>query len=399
MSDLLWPGDHRAGALMGDAALLEAMVAVEQAWLDALVAAGIAPPEAAATLPADLDVRALAEQSEDAGTPVPPLLAALREQLESPAAHWLHRGLTSQDVVDTALAITVRDAVRQLRGDLAAQVETLVGLVRAHRGTVTAARTLTQHAVPLTFGLRAAHWLTGVLDADDDLARVGLPAQLGGAAGTLAATTVLTHDDPAAALRLADDVATRLGLEPAPPWHTTRAPITRLGDALVTCTDALGHIANDVLTLGRPETGEVAEVRAGAGGSSTMPHKANPVLSVLVRRAALTAPALAATLHAASASSQDERSPGGWQAEASTLRILVRRTVIAASQTSDLLEALDVRTGRMTELAQVVTSDLLAEQRAVARLAGVPEATAAGDYLGAADLLVDTVLDRAGMRS
>ena len=139
------------------------------------------------------------------------------------------------------------------------------------------ARTLTQHAVPTTFGLKVAAWLTGVLDAYDDLAAAAFPAQLGGAAGT-------RRRD-----RSSSGAATSPRRGVAGRWHTTRAPVTRLGDALVGCTDAWGRIANDVLTMSRPEIGELAE--GAGGGSSTMPHKANPVLSVLLRRAALTTPA------------------------------------------------------------------------------------------------------------
>ena len=127
----------------------------------------------------------------------------------------------------------------------------------------------------------------------------------------------------------------RLGLAPSTPWHTSRASVTRLGDASVRCTDAWGRIAGDVLVLGRPEIGELSE--GAGGGSSTMPHKSNPVLSTLVRRAALTTPQLAATLHLAAAEATDERSSGPWHAEWATLRTLLRRAVVAGDQATDLL--------------------------------------------------------------
>ena len=115
------------------------------------------------------------------------------------------------------------------------------------------ARTLTQHAVPTTFGLKVATWLTAVLDAYDDLSGLTLPVQVGGAAGTMAAAVELGLDPAVARARVADD----LGLTDAPAWHTVRSSVTRAGDALVRCTDAWGRIANDVLTLSRPEIGEV----------------------------------------------------------------------------------------------------------------------------------------------
>ena len=396
MTDLFWPGDERAGDLLSDAALLAAMVDVEAAWLDALVAAGIAPAEAKTDLPglvgAD-DVPGIAAAAEAGGNPVIPLVALLRERLgaDTESARWLHRGLTSQDVVDTALVLGIRAAARAVRRDLDHQIESLVALVTQHRDTPMVARTLTQHAVPTTFGLRAAQWLGGVLDAADAVTGLRFPAQIGGAAGTMAAATELAGADGAArARRLAAATAERLGLADVPPWHTTRATITRAGDAAVTATDAWGRIANDVLTLGRPEIGELSE--GSDGGSSTMPHKANPVLSTLVRRAALTTPQLAATLHLAAAGSVDERADGAWHAEWATLRTLLRRTCAAGSQATDLLAGLRVHPDRMRATLDAARDDVLAEQRSMAALTG---ADTHPDYLGAAGLLVEAVLARA----
>jgi len=397
MTDLFWPGDERAGDVLSDAALLAAMVDVEAAWLDALVAAGIAPPEAKADLPGLVgaaDVPGIAAAAEAGGNPVIPLVALLRERVgaDAVAARWLHRGLTSQDVVDTALVLGIRAAARAIRQDLDLQVESLVALVAQHRDTPMVARTLTQHAVPTTFGLKAAQWLAGVLDAADAVARLRFQAQVGGAAGTMAAAAELAGAD--GARRLAAATAERLGLEDVPPWHTTRTTITRAGDAAVTATDAWGRIANDVLTLGRPEIGELSE--GTSGGSSTMPHKANPVLSALVRRAALTTPQLAATLHLAAAGSVDERADGAWHAEWATLRTLLRRTCAAGSQTTDLLAGLRVHPDRMRATLDAARDDVLAEQRSMAALAGADaDDDAHPDYLGTAGPLVDAVLDRA----
>lgn len=163
--------------------------------------------------------------------------------------------------------------------------------------------------------------------------------------------------------------------------------ITRAGDALVGCCDAWGHLANDIAAATR--TGELYE--GSGGGSSTMPHKNNPVLTVLLRRAALTAPPLGATLHAASAASVDERSDGGWHAEWATLATLTRRTVVAASEAADLLAGLRVGTDRAAaNLA--AAQDIRAEQRKMAELTGREPAPG---YLGATDLLIDTALERA----
>jgi 3-carboxy-cis,cis-muconate cycloisomerase len=392
VSALLWPGDDRAGDLMSDGALLAAMVEVEQAWLAALVSVGVAPRAAGqdlAGLVGPDDLPALTSTTEATGTPVPPLLALLRQRLgDGEASRWLHKGLTSQDVVDTALVMAARAAVGAVGASLLGQARTLRDLVAEHRGTPMVARTLTQHAVPTTFGLKAAGWLTGVLDAHDDLTAIGFPVQVGGAAGTLAALVEL--GDPALAADCIGAAARALGLDAAPSWHTTRSTVTRIGDAAVRCTDAWGRIANDVLTLSRPEIGEVAE--GAGGGSSTMPHKANPVLSTLVRRAALAAPGLGATLHLAAAQQVDERADGSWHVEWETLATLLRRTVVAGAQTADLLRGLHVHTDRMAATLAVAHDDVRAEQRTMAALAGHPPRD---DYLGLARELVDTVLTRA----
>lgn len=379
---------------MSDEAVLRALVEVEQAWLSVLQEIGAAPGDVATDLTgvvtaADLDE--LAVQAEAGGNPVIPMVALLRERLPDPAAMWLHRGLTSQDVLDTALLLCARDAVQAVREQVTRQVDRLTELCADHRDAPMVARPLTQHAVPATFGAKAATWLRGVLDADDDLAALRFPVQVGGAAGTLAALVELAGAERA---RLAGPaLAHELGLEAAPPWHTTRTAVTRVADAAVRGTDAWGRIANDVLLLGRPEVGEVAE--SSGGGSSTMPQKANPVRAVLVRRAALAAPSLAATLHLASADQADERASGAWHMEWDTLATLLRRTVAAAAHTTDMLAALEVFPDRMAARLDEVGEQVRAEQRTMASLAGREPEKA---YDGLAAELVEEMLERARAR-
>lgn len=401
MTDLFWPGDERAEDLFTPRAFGVAMVAVEGAWLGALVDSGIARLDAeearlSRVRPDYLDE--VAAQAESSGNPVVPLVALLRSGAPPAAAAWIHRGLTSQDVLDTALMLSARTAALRLRAELGEQIDSLSTLADQHRASVMAGRTLTQHAVPVTFGLKAAQWLTGTLDAYEAVVALRFPAQFGGAAGTLAAAVELAreagHRDPVSTARhTARLAAEALGLDAAPPWQTTRGPVTRIGDALVAVTDAAGRIANDVLQLSRPEVAELAEP-AGRGGSSTMPQKANPVLSVLVRRAALTTPGLAAQLHLAAAESVDERADGAWHTEWATLAGLARRSVVAASQTSELLAGLHVDTGRMAATARQAASGLLAEQRSM-NPAAADRASGVIGYLGATDAIVDDVLDRA----
>ena len=311
MSDLLWPGDRRAGDLCTDEAFVAAMVAVESAWVDTQLAAPSGPLDA-----------------EAGGNAVIPLVTALREA--NPGID-VHTGLTSQDVLDTALVLMLRDAVGAVRADLASALSAVDRLAADHGETPMVGRTLTQWALPITFGHKLSAWRSGLAGAADDVSALAFPAQCGGPVGTL-------RDDR---------LASRLGLDDVPAWHTDRRPITRIADALTATTAACGRIARDVLELSRPEIGEVSE--AAGGGSSSMPHKANPVLSVLVRRAALTTPQLLATLHLCAGDQVDERADGAWHAEWDTLRLLVRRTVVAAGQTADLLAGLQVHADRMAD--------------------------------------------------
>jgi 3-carboxy-cis,cis-muconate cycloisomerase len=397
---------------MGDAALLAALVEVESAWLSVLVDAAVAPPDAAddlTGLATAEDLPHLAAEAEGGGNPVIGLVRLLRARVadRTPSAGlWLHRGLTSQDVMDSALVLCLRDVADQVLADVRRQVTALGDHAQRHRDTLQAGRTLTQHAVPTTFGLQAAGWLTGVLDAAQDLvvARAALPVQAGGAAGTLSAVAELqaasgVANPAGAAQSMAHALADRLGLVAAPPWHTARRPLTRVGDALVACLDAFGAIAGDVTVRSRPEIGELSEPAGeGRGGSSTMPHKQNPVLSVLVRSLALAAPGLGATLHTAAATTVDQRPEGAWHAEWPALQRLGRSCVTAASMTAELLEGLQVHPARMRATVDGSVDGLLSEQQSMRSLTDHDhgdEPSDAASYLGAAGLLVDAALARA----
>lgn len=390
-SDLLRPGAHRAAGLLDDHALVRAMLDVETAWIESLAAAGAAEMthvqavrDAIRELPTTLDP----VQVEAAGNPVLELVRTLRRRVpDSDAAALVHYGLTSQDVLDTALMLLGRDAAGRIIEDLRVTARGLGRLAGEHRASVMVGRTLTQYAVPVTFGLKAAQWLWGVLDAAAALSQVAetLPVQCGGAAGTLSKAALVVADPDATARALAD----RLGLRwPGAPWHTRRTPVTRLGDSLTEVCDAIGKIATDILLLGRPEIAEVRELSGtGRGGSSTMPHKQNPVLAVLVRSASLQAPGLASTLHACAAAAVDERPDGAWHAEWPTLRALLEITGTSASQAAELVRTLQVDSGVMARRVEDASGDLLAER-------GGDGPGAASSYLGAAGQFLDRALAR-----
>jgi 3-carboxy-cis,cis-muconate cycloisomerase len=221
-----------------------------------------------------------------------------------------------------------------------------------------AGRTLLQHALPITFGQKAAGWMTGLDEAAarlEEVRRTRLAAQLGGAAGTLAS---LGADGPAVLAFLAED----LGLaDPAMPWHTDRTRIADLAGALGTVAGAIGKAAGDVVLLAQTEVGEVREGVAGRGGSSTLPHKRNPVAAVLARAGADQAPGLVATL-LASMAQEHERAAGAWHAEWRPLSALLLSTGSAAVWLRDCLEHLEVDVATMRANLDLTGGLLLAER-------------------------------------
>lgn len=372
-------------ALTGDRAVLSAVLAVESGWAAVLEHAGLAPAGSAAVVasaaePGRYDVAEIARRAQGGGNPVIPLLADLRKNVAAldtagvGAGKAAHTSLTSQDVLDTALMLLARNTVRAVLADVKGTTTALAYLAGQHADTLCVGRSLTQHSLPYTFGLRAAQWFQGVAAAGRQLEALEFPVQFGGAAGTLAAGTVLTEGAPSTPFTLAGALADQLGLVPAPaPWHTNRLAITSLGHALVSVLNAFGKIAADVLFLSRPEVAELAEPRAaGRGVSSAMPQKQNPVLSVLVRSAALQAPQLAAQLHVAAANFNDERPDGAWHTEWPALRQLLALALGAAGHARELAEGLQVFPDAMRRNLDLSGPLLLAEgvSAAVAPLLG-----------------------------
>ncbi|MFD8384744.1 3-carboxy-cis,cis-muconate cycloisomerase [Streptomyces sp. NPDC059679] len=378
----------RAGSAVeeatGDVAFLQAMLDAEAALTRAQAALGQAPGAAAVAVAdaarAELyDVRDLAVRARAGGNPVIPLVADLTAAVartDRETAAYVHRGATSQDILDTATMLVAARTLPLILADLARTATALGRLAATHRTTPMPARTLTQHAVPTTFGLKAAGWRALTLDAHDRLTALRPPAQLGGAAGTLAAfaafaaltegagVTGTAGDDPG--VRLAARFAGELGLaEPVLPWHTLRTPVADLGTALAFTVGALGKVAADVLVLSRTEIGEVAE--GSGGGSSAMPHKSNPVRATLIAAAARQAPGLAATL-LGSLAAEDERPAGAWHAEWQPLRELLRLAGGAAREAAELAEGLRVFPHRMSEHL-ALTDGLIVSERIAAALA------------------------------
>jgi 3-carboxy-cis,cis-muconate cycloisomerase len=373
----IWAGS-RVAELTSDDAIVRSMVAFEAALARATAPEGVA--ERIAEAGAGLGAEALAADAAAGGNPVIPMLQRMRSVLDADAAGWLHRGATSQDALDTALALIARDAAERIVDDARTASRRLAELAERHRGTVVVGRTLTQPATPTTLGLRLAQWAHATALAAASVRAAGvLPVQLGGAAGTLAALEAGGADGIEVAERLAADLG--LGV-PVAPWHVHRAPVTRLSDALVELLDALGTIGRNVAAGAR--VGELDD--GAAGGSSTMPHKANPVRAVLLVSAATQAPFLGAQLHAA-AVAVDERPDGAWHAEWAPLRTLLRTAGGAAEAAAALARDLRVDEATIARHVDDASADLLAER---ARFTDAPGAPA--DYLGAAGRLTDRLL-------
>ncbi|GAA2257849.1 3-carboxy-cis,cis-muconate cycloisomerase [Streptomyces atrovirens] len=366
-----WAGSP-AAAETADAAFLRALLDAEAALTRAQAALGLVPARAATAVteaaePGRFDAASLAGRARDGGNPVIPLVAELTRTVGGEYGPYVHRGATSQDIMDTAMMLVAHRALGPVLADLDRCRRALAHLAAEHRDTPMPGRTLTQHAVPTTFGLKAAGWRSLVLDARDRVTAVrgSLPAQLGGAAGTLAAFSAYGAGDPTA---LPGAYARELGLaEPLLPWHTLRTPVADLAGALAFAAGALGKLAADVLTLSRTEIAEVAE--GSGGGSSAMPHKANPVRSTLIAAAARRAPQLAATLYG-SLVAEDERPAGAWHAEWEPLRDLLRLVGGAARDAAELTEGLRVRPETMREHLGL-THGLIVSERLSAELAPV----------------------------
>ncbi|WP_217552505.1 3-carboxy-cis,cis-muconate cycloisomerase [Streptomyces sp. GbtcB6] len=371
---LLGPGwsGSAAAAATSDGAYLRALLDAEAALTRAQAALGLVPAEAATAVteaadPGRYDVGALAERARGGGNPVIPLVADLTKAVGAEYGPYVHRGATSQDVMDTATMLVAARTLDLVLADLGRTEQALARLAAEHRDTPMPGRTLTQHAVPTTFGLKAAGWRSLVLDARDRVTpvRESLPAQLGGAAGTLAAFGAYGAEH---AEELPTAYARELGLAaPLLPWHTLRTPIADLAGCLAFAAGALGKIAADVLTLSRTEIGEVSE--GSGGGSSAMPHKANPVRSTLIAAAARRAPQLAAVLYG-SMVAEDERPAGAWHAEWEPLRDLLRTVGGAARDAAELAAGLRVRPEAMRRNLDL-TNGLIVSERLSAELAPV----------------------------
>lgn len=333
---------------------LQTLLDVEIALAEACADVGLVSAASAAAIRASarverFDMASLREAAIPAGNLAIPFVRRLTEVVaaHSPdAAAAVHRGATSQDVLDTALVLQLRRQGAAIHNQLSRAMAAAAADARRHRATVMPGRTWLQQATPVTLGLKIAGWIDAIGRCRERLAETcdrAMVVQLGGASGTLAA---LGDRGPA----VIDAFARRLSLRvPESPWHTQRDRVADVACALGLVCGTLGKLGRDLTLLAQTEVGEVAETpSAGAGGSSAMPHKQNPVRAVRAIAASIRAPGLVATLLAAMPQ-EHERAAGGWQAEWDTLPALVDLTRDAAEATADALSSLTVDATRMRQ--------------------------------------------------
>ncbi len=346
---------------VSDSAWLQGMLDAERALARACAEVGLVPDAAAARVAeacrAELyDAAVLAEEGRAVGNPAEPLVRALRAEVGAEAADHVHVGATSQDIVDTSAMLVTRRAGALVLAELDRLAAACAELAREHRSTPMAARTLLQHAVPTTFGLKAAGWLDAVFEARNRLRHVlseRLAAELGGAAGTLAALG--PH-----ALDVVRAYARELDLdEPPLPWHANRQRLAEVGGALQAAAGAAAKVGGDVVLLAQTEVAEVAEAQGGV--SSTMPQKRNPVRSTVAVACARLVDAHAAVLQGG-LDHEHERAVGAWHAEWESLSGALAYAGGAAAAAADALAGLEVDPDRMRANLEATGGLVLAER-------------------------------------
>jgi 3-carboxy-cis,cis-muconate cycloisomerase len=429
--------------VFSDTEYLQSLLHFEAALARAEFRAGVIPESAARTIAtrcqADLfDQKAIAAGAALAGNLAIPVIKQLTElvaEQDKEAAHFVHWGATSQDAIDTAMILQLRRAFEFIDRDLCTIIETLGALAETHRHTILVARTWMQQAIPITFGFIVAGWLDAILRHRTRIQELGTHAlvlQFGGAVGTLAA---LGDRGPAAAEALAGDLHLPL---PTAPWHSHRDRLAEVATTLGLCCGTLAKIARDISLHAQTEIAELSEpVTRGRSGSSTMPHKHNPLTCAVVLAAGQRVPHLVSTMLGAMVH-EYQRGLGGWHAEWETLPEIVRLTGGALHHLAAMLPNLEVHTDRMQQNLEATSGLIFAEaitfalakqlgkpaahqlvetacQKAIAEkrhlkdvLRAEPSLHAhvapaeldslfdAGKYLGSSDVFVDGILKRAG---
>jgi 3-carboxy-cis,cis-muconate cycloisomerase len=353
--------------VFSDASVLQAMLDFEVALARSEAHLGIVPKSAADRIAAvahasEFDIPELSRKIFRAGTVAIPVVKALTEKVrrkDSEAAGWVHWGATSQDVADTALVLLLKRTEPIVLSDLHRLEKALTQLSEEHRNTVMLGRTLLQPAPPITFGLKVAGWLGATHRDRQRLAGAfaeALVLQFGGASGTLAS---LGDKGTAVARALAQELGLRC---PEAPWQTHRDRLANLVCCCGVLVGSLGKIARDISLLMQSEVGEVAEPGGeGRGGSSTMPHKRNPIACLLTLAAAERTPGLVASFLSAMVQ-EHERGVGSWQSEWPVVASVIQSTGSAAASMAEVAQGLSVDAVRMRQNIESTQGRVFAER-------------------------------------
>lgn len=353
-------------AVFSGRSTLQGMLDFEAALARAEARVGVVPQAAATAIASKcraelFDEAAIGQAAARSGNLAIPLvkhLTALVAKKDKQAAHFVHWGATSQDAIDTGRILQLRSALDLIARDLDSLAQPLGALAQKHRSTLIAGRTWMQQALPTTFGVKLAGWLDTIVRHRWRFAETRTRCfvlQFGGAVGTLAALGARGPD-------VASTLAAELGLGlPDLPWHSHRDRMVELGLTLSLCAGTAGKIARDISLHMQSEVAEIFEPAGeGRGGSSTMPHKRNPVSSAVMLAAAIRIPGLAGSL-LASMIQEDERGLGGWHAEWEILPDIVQLTAGAVHQLATIVPALEIDAQRMRENLDLTEGLIFAE--------------------------------------
>jgi len=365
--------DEEISSQLSDGAYVRALVDVEAALARAEARVGVISAKAAAQISKvsahKVDFAALTQGTVRSGFPIISLVQELRKQVGPEAAPFVHWGATTQDIMDTACVLQLRETIKLLRARLKKVLGCLSAFADRHRDTILAGRTHGQQALPITFGLKVASWMAPLVRhverIDEILPRL-LVVQFGGASGTLAALGDT-------GLRVAKGLAKELNLDaPAMPWHTQRDNFLEFAGWLSLITGSLGKMAQDIILLAQTEVGEAGEsAEQGRGGSSTMPQKSNPITSELIIAAARTNASLLSALHHAQIQ-EHERATHGWQVEWLTLPQMLLLTGGALKHALYLAENLQVDASAMRSNISRANDVILAESAVFALASAMP---------------------------
>jgi 3-carboxy-cis,cis-muconate cycloisomerase len=371
-------GDSEINQLLSDEAYVRALVEVETALARAEARVGVIPREAAEQIcksadPSKIDPASLSRGTLRSGFPIIALVQELRRLVGGEAASYVHWGATTQDIMDTAGVLQLRGAIKLYKERLVELARQLSLLANRHRATVMAGRTHGQQALPISFGLKVASWLTPLVrhaERLDEISPRFLIVQFGGAAGTLAALG-------AKGIAVMEALAAELELAvPAMPWHAQRDSLVEFAGWLSLVTGSLGKMAQDIILLAQSEVGEVSEsAEEGRGGSSTMPQKSNPITSELILAAARNNAALLSALHHAQIQ-EHERATHGWQLEWLSLPEMLMLTGGALRHALYLAKNLQVDEAKMRENIHRTNDLILAEAAVFALAQAMPRAQA-----------------------